>query len=145
MFKIWMFLKSKISESLYCIPLNQEARDWRWAPTEKIKAQIISCLVWSLIMKPYSILWALVSVSEKGYYGYLIKLTEFNMCEGKLMYFYVNLFWKFKIIYMGEKKIIYMKMGHMLISTWEIQPVLKEVRSSWIFSSQNHQDRLHQF
>lgn len=49
----------------------------------------------------------MVSVSEKGYNGYLIKLTELNMCEGKLVYFYVNLFWKFKIVYMGKKDYIH--------------------------------------
>lgn len=58
-------------------------------------------------MKPYSILWALVSVSAKGYNGYLIKLTELNMCDGKRVYFYVNLFWKFKILYMEKKDYIH--------------------------------------
>lgn len=56
-----------------------------------------------------------VCMCKKRYNDYLIKLTEFNMCKG--ISFYVNLFWKFKIIYM--------KMGHVLISTRRMQPVLK--------------------
>lgn len=34
------------------------------------------------------------------------------MCEGKLVYFYVNLFWKFKIVYMGKKDYIHENETH---------------------------------